>query len=408
MATLREAFETFKKNNLAIIIDDIGETSHSALVSPAQHTSEQLMNRLLTFTGGLPFVALSSERAAAFLLPSMARPSTSPGKKVVAEAFPLQCVSVEAREGISTGISAADRALTVSILGAPVPQPRKLVKPGHIFPVETREGGVLVKMSIPEAALDLVTLSEFTDAALYMDLLGAEGAHMSEAAVRVLASEHNLPVITLTSLVEYRLEQEPLISKIAEAKLPTQEAGEVRAIIYRSKIHDVEHVALVKGDVTTGAPVLVRVQSENTIADVFGGGSPPSRDHLKNSLRLIGERGAGVLLYLRRPNLVMDESARKPMVGNQDKSPSSSIDSSHTTVTTHIQPSTSPNPTTERSSPIPFGGAMMMREYGVGAQILRDLGINKIELLAGTTRSMAGLSSFGIDIVSQHSISDYK
>jgi 3,4-dihydroxy 2-butanone 4-phosphate synthase/GTP cyclohydrolase II len=337
------------------------------------------MNRLLSLTGGLPFVALSPERAAAFLLPSMARPSTSPGKKLVAEAFPLQCVSVEAREGISTGISAADRALTVAILGAPTPQPRKLVKPGHIFPVETREGGVLVKMSIPEAALDLVTLSGFSDAALYMDLLGSDGAYMSEAATRELSATHKLPVITLTALVEYRLEQEPLISKIAEANLPTQEAGDVRAIIYRSKIHDVEHVALVKGDVSTGAPVLVRVQSENTIADVFGGGSPPSREHLKNSLRLIGARGAGVLLYLRRSSLLMEQSAKSQAHGN-----------------------------TSLALPASLGGAMMMREYGVGAQILRNLGVNKIELLTGTTRSMAGLSSFGIDIVSQHSISDYK
>ena len=362
MTSFKDFLTHFQRTPLGIVIDDTSSTPHAALVAPANAMSEAVMNRAIGLSGGLPFVAISPERAAAFLLPSMSRPLTSQGASEHGRASSPQFVSVEAREGISTGISAADRALTVSILGAETPQPRKLVKPGHIFPVETREGGVLVKMAIPEAALDIVTLAGFTDAAFYLDLLGQDGELLSTEKTEELSQRQSLPITTLTQLVEYRLEQEPLVSRIAEAKLPTSEAGEVKAIVYRSRIHDVEHVALVKGDVTTGDPILVRVQAENTIADVFGGDSPPSRKNLHLALKMIGEREKGVFLYLRRTNLGL-----------------------------------APHQTPVIAAP----AAAMMREYGVGAQILRDLGVSRIELIAGTPRSMAGLGSFGINIVSQ-------
>jgi 3,4-dihydroxy 2-butanone 4-phosphate synthase/GTP cyclohydrolase II len=362
MTPFKEFLFHFAHAPLSIVIDDTTTAPHAALVAPACAMTEGIMNRVITLSGGLPFVAISPERAAAFLLPSMSRPLTSQGASEHGRASSPQFVSVEAREGITTGISAADRALTVSILGAENPQPRKLVKPGHIFPVETREGGVLVKMAIPEAALDIVTLAGFTDAAFYLDLLGTDGELLPLENTKLLAAEQSLPITTLTQLVEYRLEQEPLIARIAEAKLPTAEAGEVKAIVYHSKIHDIEHVALVKGDVTTAEPILVRVQAENTVADVFGGDMPPSRKNLHLALKMIGERGKGIFLYLRRTSLGL----------------------------TPLAPASGASPT-----------AAMMREYGVGAQILRDLGVSHIELIAGTSRSMAGLGSFGINIVSQ-------
>ena len=348
-------------------MDDLS-SSRAALIAPADDISASDVNRVLTISGGLTFVALSPERAAAFLLATMARPSTT-GSSALPTSQTAQYVSVEAREGITTGISAADRAKTLQILGAQAAQPRALVKPGHIFPVETRDGGVLVKTAIPEGALDIVKMGGFTDAALFVDLLDVHGELMNEQQAQECAQREHLPLVTLSELIQHRLRQESLVVRVAEAMLPTTLAGEVRAIVYRSNISDVEHVALVKGDVSGDTPVLVRVQAEHTVPDVFGGDSPASRAHLQNSLKEVGARGRGILLYLRRPFMDSKGSSIQHL---KDAPPSLS--------------------------------ASRMREYGVGAQILRDLGVTQVELLTTSQRSLEGLPSFGITVVSQISI----
>lgn len=359
----------FSSARLGILVDDIGPT-RAALVAPAQGMTPDLVNRALTLTGGLTFVAVSTERAAAFMLPEMVRPSPACAKlgvTQVSDSLKMLC-SVEAREGITTGISTADRAATLQILGGDTPHPRDLVKPGHIFPVEVRTGGVLVKAAVAEGALDLVRLAEFSDAALFIDLLGQDGALLSAPDAARLADANGLPIVGLSDLIAYRLHREPLVTRTAEAMLPSRIAGELRGVTYRSKIHDVEHIALIKGDVAHGGPVLVRVQAETTLSDVFGGGSRSSRALLQSSLRAISERGSGVLVYLRRP--AFEESLEVPLQSSSNG----------------LQP------------------ANMMREYGVGAQILRDLGVSQIEVLSSSRRSLTGLASFGLSIVSQQPI----
>lgn len=368
MKDISTFISSFRSTGIAVLIDELS-ASRAALIAPIHDISEQKVNRILSISGGLTFVAVSSERANSFMLSSMVRPSSAQDQSLIGRTS--QYVSVEAREGVTTGISAADRAKTLRVLGAEVPQPRALVKPGHIFPVETKDGGVLVKTAIPEGALDLVTLVGGTDAALFVDLLDAAGELMDDGAARACAMRENIPTITLSELIHYRLQQEPLVTRVAEASLPTTLAGEMRAIVYRSRISDIEHVALVKGDVHGDRPVLVRVQAENTVADVFGGNSPLSRHHLQNSLKAIGDRGQGVLLYLRRPF----------------------TDLKGTTVQ-HL-----------KDAPA-SASATRMREYGVGAQILRDLGVRQVELLTATTHLLEGLPSFGITVVAQHPIPD--
>ena len=179
-----------------------------------------------------------------------------------------------------------------------------------------------------------------------------------------------IPTILLSELIQHRLQKEPLVRRVAEAVLPTTLAGEVRAIVYRSTISDVEHIALVKGELDGFSTILVRVQAEQTIGDVFGGTSQPSRSHLRNSLKAVGERGCGIILYLRRPFMSDGGSA--------------------------VQPITEP----------PLRSVTKMREYGIGAQILRELGVKKVELLTSTTRSLEGLPSFGITVVAQIPIPD--
>jgi 3,4-dihydroxy 2-butanone 4-phosphate synthase/GTP cyclohydrolase II len=358
----------FTQFGAAILIDDTTETARAVVVASARQMTTHLMNRLISISNGLPCVAISPERARLFQLEEMARPSSIAPSAPHPIPLVKFCLSVEAREGVTTGISAGDRAVTVAILGEETPNPRKLVKPGHVFPVEVRDGGVLMKTALPEGALDLVRLANVGEAAFFSDLLGADGEFLGHTEAKALAAAEKLPAYTLTSMIEWRLNTECLIERVAEARLPTAAAGELRSIIYRSRIHDGEHVALVKGEINPNEPVLTRVQPEYTLGDVFGGESPGSRGQLLRSLEAIGRRGTGVLVYLRRP--AVGELSR------QIATPSG-------------------------NTPV---RAAMMREYGIGAQILRDLGVKKVELLSASGRSLAGIQTFGIEITEAHPI----
>jgi 3,4-dihydroxy 2-butanone 4-phosphate synthase/GTP cyclohydrolase II len=374
-----------RMRRLAILSDDSSAQPRSTLIAPAQEITSTIVNEMLSLTGGITFVALSPQRVRAFLLDPMSRPrmnSPSVGISEIEQILRDQALSeqslsplnglesVEAREGVSTGISASDRALTISILGEPSPVPRKLVRPGHIFPLEVKEGGVLVKNALPEGAVDLVTLSGFTDAAVCIDMLGSSGEFMSLEEVKSLSSSRDIPHFLLSDLTRLRLEHEHLVTRVAEAKLPTRCAGEMKSVLYRSSLHDEEHLALVKGEINPEVPVLVRVQPEFTFGDVFGASEGSTRHDIERCLHAIGERGSGVFLYLRRP------------FGTQ----------------LGEQRSTSPFTPAVDSKRRPM---WMMREYGLGAQILRDLGVRKAEVLTGSTRNLVGLNSFGIEIVAQ-------
>jgi 3,4-dihydroxy 2-butanone 4-phosphate synthase/GTP cyclohydrolase II len=371
MTSVSERLSHFAQSRLCVLQDDVGD-KRCVLISPAQETSDQIVNRILLCSGGLTFVALTPERAAALMLTPMFR--NLPRGHTPQLEQQGQYVSVEAREGVTTGISTSDRATTIRLLGAISPQPRALVKPGHIFPVETKPGGSLVKAAIPEAAVDLAILAGFTDAALFVDFLDTSGEFLSVEGAREWASSQAVPIFSISEIIQYRLRHEPLVTRLAQATIPTHAAGEVLAVAYRSRIHDVEHVALIKGTLDTSQPVLVRVQVENTVADVFGTFAPPSRKQILNSLRALAEHGSGVVLYLRRS-----------MLGE----------------TAIFQENPTQSPSNESSA------TESMREYGVGAQILRDLGISRIELLSSTQRALMGLDSFDIRVTSQRPIPEY-
>lgn len=362
---MQSILSQFRSQKLAVIWDDLSGADRAVVCSPASDISAVLVNRLITLSTGLIFVALSDERAAAFALTLMERPHSL--ETTNSSGLPLY-LSVESREGVTTGISAADRARTLAVLGGSAPHPRQIVTPGHIFPVATRSGGVLVRSGLPEAALDLVSIAgAFSDAAVYLDVLSPQGELVRGNEILSYAQSHGLLLVRMSELVRYRLESEPLIERIAEAKLPTQYAGELRSYIYRSLIHEGEHVALVKGEVNnTNQPVLTRVQAECTFSDVFGGKEHGSKRSLDLALQAIGKRGTGVLVYLRRPAL--------GVLGDQ-------IDQQD-----------------EAQTPPP---QQMMRDYGIGAQILRDLGVQKIELLTGSQKNLIGIRPFGLEIVSQ-------
>jgi len=356
-----------KARKLGILVDDSQLPERAILVAPASLVDRDLVAEILNLTGGLLSVAMTPPRVDAFLLTEMARPRLKSTRSPIIET-PLQfCISVEAREGVTTGISADDRAHTIRILGEDLPSPRKIVSPGHIFPVQVRTGGVLVRTALPEGAVDLVVAAGFTDAALMVEVLDRDGNFMSEAGIGDLAQQKNLPLFKLSNLVRHRLQREKLVTRIAEAKLPTRHAGELSTFIYKSSLHEGEHVALTKGTFDGLTPVLTRVQLENTFGDIFGGQEVSSRTQIHLAMKAIGENGSGVLLYLRRP-----------YQGQLAGQAYSFLDR--------------PRPAT------------MMREYGLGAQILRDLGVRKLELLTDSKNKFVGLDTFGLEIVSQRQL----
>ena len=361
---------TYRRHQVAILQDDGSPERRAILTSPAATITPELTNTLIALTLGLPLVAISEARADSFRLAPMARPRTEASRQARSERSLAMCISVEARTGVTTGISAADRATTIRQLGAAEIIPRAIVHPGHIFPVVARNGGVLVRSALPEAALDLVTLSGGTDAALYFDLLNSNGDFASAKEQEALATKYGWPLIRLSDIVRHRLENEHLVYRAAEAKLPTTLAGELRSFLYRSTVHDGEHMALVKGEIDPTQPVLTRVHQGSTFCDVFGDGTDGSRQRLRACLAEIGRRGSGVLVYLRK-------STSSPAALE------AGLESGSTTAGNPALPSA------------------IMREYGLGAQILRDLGVKKLDLMTGSTKNLAGITTFGLEIVSQ-------
>ncbi len=364
---LSPALQQFKKRGLALIFDDSGTLPHGLLIAAAQDIRPETVNEMLTLGGGLLSVVVSPERAQTLELQRM-----GPQRQfIVQQAHDNSdyCVSVEAREGVSTGISVADRTATVRVLGERQPTARKLVSPGHIFPFIARAGGVLEKNSLREAALDFVRCSGFTDAALCSDLLDRSGAFMSTADQQQLAQQNGLPTCSLSQMTRHRLENENLVQCLAQTQIPTQSAGQLKSFIYRSQIHDGEHLALVKGDLDPNKPILTRVQPEFTFGDVFGGSNPPTRHVIQRSLKAIAENGSGVLVYLRRPQ---GGELRAQVLDWQNR--------------------------------FQRRPGALMREYGVGAQILRHLGVRKIELLTNSQNRLVGVTSFGVEIVSTRPI----
>lgn len=366
---------------MAIVRDDLAGTTRSVLISPAELATPQIVNLAISnaknaLTGGICHVAISEQRASALRLQRMAnlrdsimfgRNYTTTSKNDLSNL--ALCVSVESREGVTTGISAADRARTISVLGERTPDATKLISPGHIFPIIAREGGVLVKVALHEAALDLVKIAGFTDAALLIDLLDHNGELATNDLVQSIALELKLPLINISELIRYRLETERLVQRQAETLLPSRFASDLRAISYSAAVHAGEHLALVKGEINPDIPTLVRVQPEFTFGDVFGGPNPPTRNLIHSCLNQIERQGSGVLVYLRR--------ASGGELGQQVGSWAREFQE---------RPRTN------------------MREYGLGAQILRDLGVKKIDLLTNSRNIIPGVKSFGIEIISTRPI----
>ncbi len=368
LGTIEQAVEDIRAGRIVAVADDEDRESEGDLVCAAEMVTPDVINFMVKYGRGLVCLALTPERCRELALPQMAEEST----EGFGTAFTVS-VDAAGRFGVTTGISAADRARTIQVAIAPETEPSDLRRPGHVFPLRARPGGVLQRVGHTEASVDLARLAGLKPAGVICEILSDDGTMMRLPQLEAFAERHQLTLVTVAQLVAYRLKTERLVHRVAEARLPTP-FGEFRIIGYRNDVDAREHVALVYGDVAGRPGVLVRMHSKCMTGDVFGSQRCDCGWQLQSSMRMIAEEGAGVVVYL-------DQDGRG--IGLLNKLKAYELqDAGHDTVEAN-----------ER-----LGFAPDLRDYGIGAQILVDLGLRSIRVLTNNPRKLVGLDGYGLEL----------
>jgi len=356
---------------MVILVDDEDRENEGDLCMAAEFANPESINFMARFGRGLICLALTEERLRQLRLSMMVpdHDNNSP----YGTAF---TVSIEARQGVTTGISAADRATTIQCAISDDAKPQDLVRPGHIFPLRARDGGVLRRAGQTEGSVDLARLAGLKPAGVICEVMNDDGTMARMVDLIGFARHHGLKIVTIADLIQYRLRNEKLVRRAAEAVLPTALAGEFRAYVYENDIDHVDHVALVKGEIRPDDAVLVRVHSECLTGDAFGSLRCDCGEQLNAALKMIEEEGRGVILYMR-------QEGRGIGLKNKIKAYALQDDEGLDTVQAN-----------ER-----LGFPPDLRDYGVGAQILVDLGVRKMRLVTNNPGKRAGIEGYGLAIV---------
>jgi 3,4-dihydroxy 2-butanone 4-phosphate synthase/GTP cyclohydrolase II len=365
--TAEDAINDIKAGKTLLIVDDKDRENEGDLAIAAEKVTPEVINFMVTHARGLVCVPMMAERLHQLQLPIMVPENTSR----LSTAF---TVSVDALKDTTTGISAYDRATTVEALLDPKTDPDDLARPGHIFPLRYTEGGVLVRAGHTEAVVDLARLAGLYPAGVLCEVMAADGSMARMSELKEFSEHHGIGMVTVAEIISYRRDHEKVIERVAEARLPTRH-GEFTAVSYRSIVDKDEHVAMVMGDVSPDEPTLVRVHSQCLTSDVFGSIRCDCGEQLDLAMQAIKTEGKGVFLYMRQEGRGIGIHNKLKAYYLQD----AGLDTVDANAELGFEPD--------------------LRHYGVGAQILVDLGVSKMRLLTNNPKKVVGLDSFGLEIV---------
>ena len=371
-ASIPEALEDFRAGRMLVVVDDEDRENEGDLTVAAEMVTPEIINFMATHGRGLICLALTPERCDQLSIPLMSPNNTSR----FTTAF---CEAIDAADGVTTGISAADRSHTIRVTMRPDARPSDLARPGHVFPLRAREGGVLVRAGQTEAAVDLARLAGLQPGGVICEIMNPDGSMARVPELLEFCREHNLKMISVAELIRYRLQTERVIKRTAMGALRT-EFGEFRTIAFTSSVDPETHLALIRGDIRSAEPVLVRMHAHCTYGDIFSSTDCDCHQTVRGSLRRISEEGRGVLVYLHQSG---------PSLRYQR-------DTDGTRIVPHLRGA---NYVAGAD-----GQRKLQHEAGMGAQIIADLGLRQIRLLTNHPRKIVGLEAYGIEVVSQEPV----